>query len=38
MQFQKPQTCFNEPCYITVHAVMNIVTTNGAKIAHKMCQ
>ena len=38
MLFQKTQMCFNEPDYVTVHSVMNIMTANGAKIAQKMPQ
>ena len=26
---------FNEPDYVTVHSVMNIMTTNGAKMTRK---
>ena len=38
MLFQKIQMCFNEPDYVTVHSVMNIMTANGAKIAQKIRQ
>ena len=38
MLFQKTQMCFNEPDYVTVRSVMNIMTANGAKIAQKMPQ
>ena len=38
MLFQKTQMCFNEPDYVTVHSVMNIMTANPAKMAHKMLQ
>ena len=31
MLLQKTQMCFNEPDYVTVHTVMNIVTANGCK-------
>ena len=34
-EWKKPQMCFNEPDYVTVHSVMNIMTTNGAKMAQK---
>ena len=27
--------CFNEPDYVTVHSVMNIMIANGAKMAQK---
>ena len=37
MLFQKTRMCFNEPDYVTVHSVMNIMTTNGAKMAQKKC-
>ena len=30
--------CFNEPDYVTVHSVMNIITTNGAKMAQRIPQ
>ena len=36
-EWKKPQMCFNEPDYVTVHSVMNIMTTNGAKMAQKKC-
>ena len=36
MLFQKNQMCFNEPDYVTVRFVMNIMTPNRAKMAHKM--
>ena len=29
---------FNEPDYVTVHSVMNIMTANGGKMAQKMPQ
>ena len=35
MLFQKYQMRCNEPDYITVHFVMNIVKANGAKMMHK---
>ena len=35
MLFQKTQMCFNEPDYVTVHSVMNIMIANGAKMAQK---
>ena len=38
MQFQKTPMCFNEPGYVMVHTVMNIVATNGAKMTQKMPQ
>ena len=38
MLFQKPQMCFNEPDYVTVHSAMNIMTANSAKMVHKMTQ
>ena len=38
MLFQKYQMCFNEPDYVTVHCVMNKITTDGAKMAQKMPQ
>ena len=38
MLFQKTQTCFNEPHYVTVHSAINMMTTNGVKVAHKMPQ
>ena len=31
MLFQKPQMCFNELDYVTVHFVMNIMTSNSVK-------
>ena len=30
--------CFNEPGYITLHSVMNMMIENGAKTIHKMLQ
>ena len=36
MLFQKTQMYLNEPDYLMVHTVMNIVTGNGVKITHKM--
>ena len=38
MLFQKAQMCFNDPDYLTLHSVMNIMTANGAKMAEKMQQ
>ena len=38
MLFQKTQMCFNEPDYVTVHPVMNIVTANGAKMVQRIPQ
>ena len=38
MLFQKTQMCFNEPHYVTVQSAVNIMTANGAKMAHKMSQ
>ena len=38
MLFQKPHMPYNEPDYVMVHSVMNIMTTSGAKIAQKMPQ
>ena len=38
MLFQKTQMCFDEPGYVTVHSVMNIMTADGAERAHKMPQ
>ena len=38
MLFQKTQMCFNEPDYVTVHSVMNIITANGAKMAQRIQQ
>ena len=35
MLFQKFQMFFNEPDYVTVHSVMNIILANGAKIVQK---
>ena len=35
MLFQKTQMCFNEPDYVTVHSVINIMTANGAKMVQK---
>ena len=35
MLFQKSQMCFNEPDYVMVHSVVNIMTTNSAKMAQK---
>ena len=32
MLFQKTQMCFNEPDFVMVHTVMNLVTANGAKM------
>ena len=36
--FQKTRMCFNEPDYVLVHTVINIVTANDAKMRHKMLQ
>ena len=33
MLFQKTKMCFNESDYVTVRSAMNIMTTNGAKMA-----
>ena len=30
--------CFNEPDYVTVHSVMNIITAKGAKMAQRIPQ
>ena len=30
--------CFNEPDYVKVHSLINIMTGNGAKIPQKMPQ
>ena len=38
MLFQITQICFNEPDYVTLHSIMNIMTENGAKMTHKMTQ
>ena len=38
MLFQKTQMCFNESDYVTVYSIMNIMTANRAKMAHKMLQ
>ena len=38
MLFQVTQICFNEPDYVTLHSIMNIMTENGAKMTHKMTQ
>ena len=38
MLFQKTQMCFNELDNVTVSAVMNITTANGAKMVQKMPQ
>ena len=38
MLFQKTQMSFNEPDYIMVHSVMNIMTASGVKMTHKMPQ
>ena len=38
MLFQKTQMCFNEPDYVTVHFVMNIVTANGGKMVQRIPQ
>ena len=38
MLFQETQICFNEPDYVTVHSVINIMTANGAKMAEKRPQ
>ena len=38
MLFQKTQMCFNELDYVTVRAVMNITTANGAKMVQKLPQ
>ena len=35
MLFQKMQMCFNEPDYVDVHYVMNILKANYAKMAQK---
>ena len=33
MLFQKTQTCLSEAHYLTVQSAMNIMATNGAKMA-----
>ena len=33
MLFQITHTCFNEPDYVTLHSIMNIIAKNGAKTA-----
>ena len=38
MLFQVTTICFNEPDYITLQSIMNIMTENGAKMTHKMPQ
>ena len=38
MLFQVTTFCFNEPDYITLHTVMNIMTEDGTKMMHKMMQ
>ena len=38
MLFQKTQMYFNEPDFLMVHTVMNIVIANGAEMTHKMPQ
>ena len=38
MLFQVTKICFNEPDYITLHSVMNIVTEHDAKMTYKMPQ
>ena len=36
MLLRKTQMCFNEPDYLTVNSVMNIMTANGARIAQRI--
>ena len=36
--FKKPQMSFNEPDYVTVQTVINIMAANGAKIVQEMPQ
>ena len=38
MLFQKTQMGVNEPDYVMVHSVMNIMTASDAKMMHKMQQ
>ena len=38
MLLQKTQMYFNELNYVMAHAIMNITTANGAKMAQKMLQ
>ena len=38
MLFQKTQMSFNEPDYVMVDTVMNMVTPNSAKMTQKMSQ
>ena len=38
MLFQISQNCFNEPCYVMLHYVMNIMTENNTKMTHKRQQ
>ena len=32
MLFQVTHICFNEPDYVTLHSIMNIMAENGAKV------
>ena len=36
MLFQVTQIRFNEPDYVMLHSIMNIMTENGAKMTHKI--
>ena len=38
MLVEKTQLCFNEPDYVTVISVMNIITVNSAKMAQRIPQ
>ena len=38
MLFQVITICFNEPDYITLHSIMNLMTEDGVKMMHKMPQ
>ena len=36
--FKETQMCLNEPDYVTVQTVINIMAANGAKMVQKMPQ
>ena len=38
MLLQITQMYFNEPDYVTVHSVMNIMTKNGTKVTQRLPQ
>ena len=38
MLSQIAQICVNEPDYVRLHSIVNIMTENGAKMTHNMPQ